>query len=187
MTFWGLLRDGITSGMLSIQQNKVVLTKINMPLIVVILSKYGSVCANALIRFVFLIFILFFYKLIPSLNIILIPFVLLPFVCFGVGLGIFLGIFNSANSDVGNVSNIFFTYGMFASSVIFPMPTTGLLGLVNNFNIFNHLIVGIRDFIVLGQFQYPAHFAASSGIGLCIMLFGIKWQHKVQYRVKGVL
>jgi lipopolysaccharide transport system permease protein len=187
MTFWQLLREGITSGMGAIQQNRDVLAKINMPFIVVILSRYGSVCANALIRFVFLIIVLFFYNLIPGPSIILIPLVLLPFVCFGMGLGIFLGIFNSANNDVGNVTNIFLTYGMFASSVIFPMPTEGLLGLVNNLNIFNHLIVGIRDFIVLGQFQYPVHFATSSAIGVCSMLLAIKWQHTVQYRVKGLL
>jgi lipopolysaccharide transport system permease protein len=187
MTFWQLLREGITSGMGAIQQNKDVLAKINMPFIVVILSRYGSVCANALIRLVFLSIVLFFYNLIPGPNIILIPLVLLPFVCFGMGLGIFLGIFNSANNDVGNVTNIFLTYGMFASSVIFPMPTEGLLGLFNNLNIFNHLIVGIRDFIVLSQFQYPVHFAASSAIGVCFMLLGIKWQHTVQYKVKGLL
>lgn len=187
MTFWLLLKDGIISGMGAIQQDKGILTKIDTPLIVVILSKYGSVCANTLIRLVFLIFILFFYNIIPNLNIILIPFVLLPLVCFGFGLGILLGIFNSANSDIGNVSNMLLTYGMFASSVIFPMPTEGILGLVNSLNIFNHLIVGIRDFIVLGQFQYPALFGASSAIGLCIMFLGVKWQHTVQYKVKSIL
>jgi hypothetical protein len=82
---------------------------------------------------------------------------------------------------------MFLTYGMFTSSVIFPMPTDGILGLVNSVNIFNHLIVGIRDFIVLGQFQYPVHFAASAVIGICFMLFGVKWQHTVQYKVKGLL
>jgi lipopolysaccharide transport system permease protein len=187
MTFWLLMRDGIISGMGAIQQEKSILTKINTPLIVVILSRYGSVCANTLLRLVFLIFILFFYKIVPSLNIILIPFVLLPLICFGFGLGILLGIFNSASSDIANVSNMFLTYGMFASSVIFPMPTEGILGLVNCLNIFNHLIVGIRDFIVLGQFQYPAHFVTSSAIGICLMLLGVKWQHTVQYKVKGLL
>jgi lipopolysaccharide transport system permease protein len=187
MTFWLLLREGINSGMGAIQQDRGILTKINTPLIVVILSRYGSVCANTLIRLVFLIFILFFYKIIPNPNIILIPIVLLPLASLSLGLGILLGIFNSANSDVENASKMFLTYGMFASSVIFPMPTEGILGLVNNLNIFNHLIVGIRDFIVLGQFQYPVHFGASSAIGVCFVLLGVKWQHTVQYRVKGLL
>ncbi len=187
MTFWLLLKDGIISGMRAIQQDKNILTKIDMPLIVVILSRYGSVCANTLIRLIFLIFILFFYNIVPNLNIILIPFVVLPLVCFGFGLGIILGIFNSVNNDIGNVSNMFLTYGMFASSVIFPMPTEGTLGLLNSLNIFNHFIVGIRDFIVTGQFQYPALFGASSAIGLCIMLLGVKWQYTVQYKVKNLL
>jgi lipopolysaccharide transport system permease protein len=187
MTFWLLLREGIDSGMGAIQRDRGILTKINTPLIVVILSRYGGVCANTLIRFVFLIFILFFYKIIPNPNIIIIPFIVLPLVGLGLGLGILQGIFNSANNDITNVSNMFLRYGMFVSSVIFPMPTEGILGLVNNLNIFNHLIVGIRDFVVLGQFQYPAHFGAASAIGLCIMFLGVKWQHTVQYRVKGLL
>jgi len=173
--------------MRAIQQDKNILIKIDIPLIVVILSRYGSVCADTLIRLVFLIFILFFYNIVPNVNIILLPFVVLPLVCFGFGLGIILGIFNSANSDFGNVADMFLTYGMFASSVIFPMPTEGTLSLVNSVNIFNHFIVGIRDFIVMGQFQYPALFGASSAIGFCIMLLGVKWQHTVQYRVKNLL
>jgi len=187
MTFWLLLKGGIVSGMRAIQQDKNILIKIDIPLIVVILSRYGSVCADTLIRLVFLIFILFFYNIVPNVNIILLPFVVLPLVCFGFGLGIILGIFNSANSDFGNVADMFLTYGMFASSVIFPMPTEGTLSLVNSVNIFNHFIVGIRDFIVMGQFQYPALFGASSAIGFCIMLLGVKWQHTVQYRVKNLL
>jgi len=187
MTFWLLLREGINSGMGAIQRDRSILTKINTPLIVVILSRYGSVCANTLIRTVFLIFILFFYKITPNPSIILIPFILLPLISLGLGLGILLGIFNSANSDIENVSRMFLTYSMFASSVIFPMPTEGILGQLNNLNIFNHLIVGIRDFIVLGQFQYPFHFGASSAIGVCFVLLGVKWQHTVQFRVKGLL
>jgi ABC-type polysaccharide/polyol phosphate export permease len=110
-----------------------------------------------------------------------------PLVALGLGLGILLGIFNSANNDIANVSKIFFRYGMFLSSVIFPMPSEGAIGLLNNFNIFNHLIVGIRDFLVLGHLQYPAHFGVSSAIGLGIIILSIKWQHTVQYRVKGLL
>lgn len=187
MTFWLLLNGGIVSGMGAIQKDKYLLTKIDIPLIVVILSRYGSVCADTLIRLIFLIFILFFYNIVPNFNIILIPFVVLPLVCFGFGLGIILGIFNSANSDIGNVSNMFLTYGMFVSSVIFPMPTEGIFGLINSLNIFNHFIVGIRDFIVMGHFQYPELFGASSAIGLCIMLLGVKWQYSVQYKVKNLL
>jgi lipopolysaccharide transport system permease protein len=187
MTFWLLLREGIDAGMGAIQRDKRILTKINTPLMVVILSRYGSVCANTLIRLVFLIFILYYYKIVPSLNIILIPFMVFPLVALGLGLGILLGIFNSANNDIANVSKIFFRYGMFLSSVIFPMPSEGAIGLLNNFNIFNHLIVGIRDFLVLGHLQYPAHFGVSSAIGLGIIILSIKWQHTVQYRVKGLL
>lgn len=187
MTFWLLLRGGIVSGMGAIQRDKNLLTRINIPLIVVILSRYGNVCADTLIRLIFLVFILFFYDMTPNFNIILVPFVVLPLVCFGFGLGIILGILNSANSDIGNVSNIFLTYGMFASSVIFPMPTEGTLGLINSLNIFNHFIVGIRDFIVMGHFQYPELFGASSAIGICIMLLGVKWQYTVQYKVKNLL
>lgn len=187
MTFWLLLQEGINSGMGAIQRDRGILTTINTPLIVVILSRYGSVCANTLIRLVFLIFILFFYKIIPSPNIILIPFIVLPLVGLGLGLGILIGIFNSANRDIENMSSTFLRYGLFVSSVIFPMPTEGILGLVNNLNIFNHLIVGLRDFVVLGQFQHPVHFGASSAIGFCFLLLGVKWQHTVQYRVKGLL
>ncbi len=187
MTFWLFLKEGINSGMGAIQKDKGILTKIDTPLVVVILARYGNVCANTLIRLAFLIFVLFLYRIVPHPNIFFIPFVLLPLVCLGLGLGIILGMFNAANTDIENVTNVFLTYGMFISSVIFPMPIEGLMAKVNNINFFNHLIVGIRDFIVTGHIQYPIHFVVASIVSISFFLLAVKWQHSLQYKVKRLL
>ena len=187
MTFWLFLKEGINSGMKAIQKDKGILTKIDTPLIVVTLARYGNVCANTLIRLAFLIFVLFIYRIVPKPNILLIPFVFLPLICLGLGLGIMLGVFNVANTDIENITNVFLTYGMFVSSVIFPMPVVGIMAKVNNINFFNHLIVGIRDFIVTGHIQYSIHFWAASAVSVGIFLLAVKWQHSLQYKVKRLL
>lgn len=187
MTFWMLLREGIISGMSAINSDRAILSKINIPLIAVILSRYGNVCANTLIRIIFLIIIMVFYRVTPNLNIILLPFAFLPLIFFSLGMGILLGIWNSVNTDIQNTVNMILTYGLFISSVIFPMPTKGILGLLNSMNVFNHLIVGIRDFLIFGNFQYPVEYLFSSLMGICILILAVKWQHNLQYKVRSLL
>jgi lipopolysaccharide transport system permease protein len=187
MTFWMLLREGISSGMSAIHRDRAILSKINIPLIAVILSRYGNVCANTLIRIFFLIIMMVFFRVIPNLNVILLPFVLLPLIFFSLGMGILLGIWNSVNTDIQNTVNMILTYGLFVSSVIFPMPTKGFLGLLNSINVFNHLIVGVRDFLIFGNFQYPVEYLFSSLMSISILILAVKWQHSLQYKVRNLL
>lgn len=187
MTFWQMIAGGINAGTKAIHGKKALISKINMPLIVVFMSAYGHVVADTLIRVIFLSIILLCYKINPGLNIIFFPFVLLPPLMFSMGLGMILGIFNCINSDIGNITNSFLTYGMFVSSVIFAMPNNGILGLIKDLNILGHFIIAIRTMLLKGNIENIIPYIISSIISLIVIAAAVKWQHTLQYKIRNIL
>lgn len=187
MTFWQMIAGGINSGANAIQSQKALIAKINMPFIVVFLSRYGHVVADTLIRMLFLIIVLMSYRINPGLNVILLPFVLLPPLMFSLGVGMILGIFNCINSDVGNITNALLTYGMFVSSVIFSMPEKGFLGMVRDMNILGHFIIAIRSMLVQGTIENIVPYMIGSGVSLIVFILAVKWQHTLQFKIRNIL
>lgn len=187
MTFWLILSEGVTSSMSAIDKERAVLTKVNIPLIAVMMSGYGKVCANTLIRLPFLILVLFIYKIVPPPIAFLFPIVLLPLIFLGLGFGIIFGMFAAMIQDAQNAVGVLLRYGMFLCSVVFPMPTTGWLGVINRVNFFNHLIVGVRDFLLTGSFTDPVGYIAGSAISVLIFVIALKWNHSLQYLVREAL
>jgi lipopolysaccharide transport system permease protein len=187
MTFWQMIAGGINGGINAIHSQRALISKINMPFIVVFLSRYGHVVADTLIRMLFLTIVLMSYKINPGLNILLLPFVLLPPLMFSLGAGMILGIFNCINSDVGNITNALLTYGMFVSSVIFSMPEEGFLGLIRDMNMLGHFIIAIRSMLVQGTIENMTPYMISSGVSLVVFVLSVKWQHTLQFKIRNIL
>lgn len=187
MTFWQMIAGAINAGANAIQSQKTLISKINMPLIVVFMSKYGHVVADTLIRMVFLTIVLICYKINPGINVIFLPLVLIPPLMFSLGVGIVLGMFNCINSDVGNITNALLTYGMFVSSVIFSMPTEGFLGFLRDINILGHFIIAIRGLIVKGHIDNMYPFLVGICMSLIIFALAVKWQHTLQFKIRNLL
>lgn len=187
ITFWQLLSGGIQGGMKAIKQEKNVINKINMPIIIPIISKYGNIAADTIIRIIFLSCVLFYYRMQIHWEILFLPIILIPLLLLCFGAGIILSVLNIVTNDVENIVKIAFTYGMWLSSVVFPMPTEGVLAKANTINIFNHLMVGIRDFIIFGHFRFPMHYLIASAVCVTIFIISIKVQHSLQYKIKGLL
>lgn len=187
ITFWQLLSGGIQGGMKAIKQEKNIINKINMPIIIPISSKYGNIAADTIIRMIFLSCVLFYYRMQIHWEIIFLPIILIPLLLLCFGAGIILSVLNIVTNDVENIVKIALTYGMWLSSVVFPMPTEGVLANINTINIFNHLMVGIRDFIIFGHFRFPIHYLIASAFCVIVFIISIKVQHSLQYKIKGLL
>jgi lipopolysaccharide transport system permease protein len=187
MTFWFLIREGIQTTMRSIQRNAHILSKLKMPFLVIILSNLGSVIANFMIRLSFLILIMILFNFYPGFRILFLPIIIFPVILFCCGLGVILSILNTTNNDVGNFADIFLSYGLFVSSVIFSMPTSGVIGTINKLNIFNEFIVVLRQFIVFGSLNDPLKYLLITTISIFIFLISIRYQHRMQYLIRNLL
>jgi ABC-type polysaccharide/polyol phosphate export permease len=112
---------------------------------------------------------------------------MMPPLMFSLGMGIILGIFNSINSDVANITKALLTYGMFISSVIFSMPTEGMLGLMRDINILGHFIIAIRGLLVKGHIENMFPFLVGVCLSLVIFALAVKWQHTLQFKIRNLL
>jgi lipopolysaccharide transport system permease protein len=187
MTIWLILSEGITSAMGAVNKERSVLTKVKIPLITVIIAGYGKVCANTLIRIPFLVLVFFIFKIFPPPITLLFPLVLLPIIFLGLGFGIIFGMIGAMTQDAENAVAVMMRYGMFLCSVVFAMPTDGLAGTLNRLNIFNHLVVGLRDFLVYGTFSDPSGFVAGAIISVLVFIIALRWNYSLEYLVREAL
>ena len=187
VTFWFFLSGSINSVINSIQRDRGIITKVKFPLIVVILSGFGKVCSDTLIRLGFVVVAFAIYGIVPNWTIIFSPLIILPFILLSFGLGIIVGLLNVVAGDTKNIVDMFLNYGMFLCSVFFAMPESGPIGAANKFNIFNHFIVGIREFLVFGYITDSVGFGVSSLIAVVVFLFSIRALYSLEYKIIGHL
>jgi len=101
-------------------------------------------------------------------------FALSPLIIFaGVSIGLFLAPFNAIYSDVGRVTRIVLTPLRYVSPVLWPIPATGAIGLLNYCNPLSSLIGDLRLLAVSGSMATPELF-----VGWCAalaVLFLLAW------------
>ena len=187
MTLWLFLSGGIYSVINSIQSEKAVITKVKFPLVVVILSGFGKVCSDTLIRLFFVVFAFAFFGVMPHWNIVFAPLIVLPFVLLSFGLGIMIGLLNVVVHDTKIFVDMFLSYGMFISSVFFALPTSGPFSVFADINIFSQFIAGIREFLVFGHLTNVAGYAISSLMAVLLFLFAVRSLYCLEYKIKGHL
>jgi ABC-type polysaccharide/polyol phosphate export permease len=186
-TIWFFLTNTITTIMNSLRREKGILTKIKYPLSAVILSHFGKLIFDLLVRIIFSSIILILYNIHIGLHLLLLVFLLIPLIIFSFGIGLILLVLSEIYRDITNFIDIFFRYGMFISSVIFPMPNIELIQKINLFNPFNTYIVNIREFIVFGNFTNIELFLYTSLFSLVIFIISVKFMYIMENRLKAYL
>ena len=186
-TIWFFLTNTITTIMNSLRREKGILTKIRYPLSAVVLSHFGKLMFDLLVRVVFSFAILILYDLNIGLHLLELIFLLIPLILFSFAVGLILLVLSEIYRDITNFTDIFFRYGMFVSSVIFPMPNIELIQKINLFNPFNTYVVNIREFIVFGTFNNIELFLYTSLFSLVIFIISIKFIYIMENRLKAYL
>ncbi len=187
MTIWTFLSGTILSSIAAIPRAKTILETSRYPVLAEILSNFGQMMFELTVRSAFLIVVLLLFDVSLHWSIFLLPLVMLPLILFGLGAGIFLSILNVIIKDVSHTVEIVLRYGLFLSSVIFPMPESGVFARFNMFNPFNTFVVAVRDFVVLGQLSNLNLFLITSLIGVFLFLFSCKVLYTMEFRIKAYL
>ncbi len=186
-TLWFFLSANINSIMKALSKEKQLLSKVKYPLITVLASNFGRVVYELLVSTVFVLVVLLIFKISLNFYMILLPLLLIPLVFFSVGTGMILSILNIIYRDIEKITTIILTYGVFLSSVIFPMPDSGISGSLIKFNPFNTFINEIRNIIVFGSLDDVNLFLITSLISLIIFLTGCKIVYLMEFRIKQFL
>jgi lipopolysaccharide transport system permease protein len=187
LTIWMFMANLISSTMTSIEKGRDILTKVKYPIIAIIVSRLGTVTYDFSLRIVLTFIILHYHGYHLSISSLLLPLLLIPSVLISIGLGMIFSILNEIYKDIKNVVEILLRYGLFLSSVIFPLPIGGLIEKLNSFNPFNTYVINIREYMVHGHIHNIDLFLSTTAISIIIFISGVWLLYNMENRIKGYL
>jgi lipopolysaccharide transport system permease protein len=163
---WQAFMESLLKPMSSLSGARTMLIKLNFPRIAPILAGTAGTLLNSSIRLLLLIPIFVHVGLKPSWTITLFPLIFLCIVIFGTSIGLLLAPVGMLYTDVSRGIGFLGQFGMYATPVIYPAATTGLLAWINAFNPLTYLLDTARSSLVGEGFNHL-------GISLAIMTFSL--------------
>jgi len=187
MLVWLLMAEVIRKVMLSLKQEKTVLVTTDYRAIFAMAMKAGEVVNDTIIRLVFFVCVVLYLGMgVSFLGILCFIFVLMFSFVLAFSIGVVLSVLDVVFQDTRRFVDIFLRYGVFVSSVIFPFSEEGVLGWINNFNVFNTCIVSARSALLLDSIEIIP-FIMTLIFGLLLLLFSLKILYVVEYRLRAYI
>ena len=182
-TLWMLLMGGITCAINRPLADRQLLTKTKYPLIVSILSGYGILLFETFVRLVLVVGLMLWYGFLPGWGFFLISILIFPMLIFSISVGVILSLLNIVSRDVKNIVEVVSRYGIFLSSVIFPLPDGGFLGFVKDVNILSHFIDRLREWMLFGGMQNYPDYIVQLVVSLILLIVSFRLLVATEKRV----
>lgn len=188
MTLWMFMSKVMRQSLMAITSQKAILSKTNYPIIAVVFERIGEVLSDTVIRVITVIIIMFWYHINTTLQGFFIGMLLLiPMLLFSISAGMILSILNAIVPDTIKIFDILMRYGIFLSSVIFPFPEEGVLGAVNQFNVFNTYINAFRNAIYHNEIFSSNLLLYSIVFTIVLTFVSAKLVHYMNYRIRAYI
>jgi lipopolysaccharide transport system permease protein len=175
---WQVFVDALSTPLKTVIAAKAMLARINFPREALLLSGLEMVVFNFLIRFVLLIGVFAWFKIMPPLTALLLPLGVTSLVTMGFMLGVLLTPLGLLYTDVQQTIPIFAMFLMFLTPVLYPQPRSGLAATVAKWNPLTPLVMTTRDWLTMGATTHLVSFSIVS-ISTSVLFF-LGW---VIYRV----
>jgi lipopolysaccharide transport system permease protein len=169
---WTAFLDSMTKPIAALNSAKSMLVKLNFPRIAPVLAGIGEISLTSAIRLLLLIPVFLVVGMFPSWTILFFPFAYVALVLMGTAIGTFLTPIGLLYTDVGRAISILGQFAMYATPVVYPMATAGLLGWVNRLNPVTYLIETGRATLVGGPFDLLPIAAAITAAAFVLLLIG---------------
>lgn len=188
MFIWMLMSSIVIKVMLSVKRESSILRTNNVSIIISMLRQLGEILFDSLIRVIAVVVVIIWFKIeVELVSVLLSILSLIPIILISFSIGIICAILDIIVQDTRKVVDIFFRYGLFISSVIFPFPQDGVLGFINSFNIFNTYVVSFRELIYCGYISDLSIFIYSSLFGFALFALAIKLSYVFDYKIREYL
>ena len=137
---WQAFLDSLNKPMSSLNNARSMLVKLNFPRIAPVLAGIGETTLTSAVRLVLLIPVFIIAGVVPSWTFIFFPFAYIALVVLGTAIGAFLTPIGMLYSDIGRFIGVGGQLAMYATPVVYPIASAGLLGWVNKLNPITYLI-----------------------------------------------
>lgn len=149
-TLWGIVGECINLTSQSVNANKSIITKINFDKEALITLGLIKFFFNFLIKIGLIILFLIFFKIVPSIEILFFFPLLFLSIVFFVAIGTLLMPISLLYTDIGRLIPIALQFLMYATPVVYAMPSEGMMRKVMVLNPLSYIITDLRN-VLTGQ------------------------------------
>ncbi|MGE9270119.1 MAG: ABC transporter permease [Verrucomicrobiales bacterium] len=168
---WQAFLDSLNKPITSLNASKAMLVKLNFPRIAPVLAGIGEITLISAVRLVLLIPVFVFAGMVPSWTIIFFPFAYLSMVLLGTAIGALLTPIGLLYTDIGRGISVLGQFAMYATPVVYPIATAGLLSWVHAINPVTYLIETGRATLAGGPFDVlPIACGVSAGAFVLLLI-----------------
>lgn len=145
---WQLFSESILSPLKSVNENRAMLSKINIPREGLLLSGLYELLFNTIIKLVLLALVIIAFKQqIGFPGIFLVPAGIVAIVIAGFSIGLLLTPIGMLFSDISRGLTIMLPFLMYLTPVIYPTPKEGMMAMIMKFNPIATLLPITRDWL----------------------------------------
>lgn len=145
---WQIFSEAILAPLSQVIDNKIMLSKINIPREGLLLSGLYQIIFNTLIKILLLAFVfLFFHQTISLSSLIFVPVGLLAIILAGFSIGLLLTPLGMLYQDINRGLGVLLPFFMYLTPTVYPVSRLGLMGLVMKFNPIATFITQTRNWL----------------------------------------
>lgn len=168
---WQAFLDSLTKPINALNASKAMLVKLNFPRIAPVLAGIGQTALTSAVRLVLLVPIFIFAGLDLSWTLLLFPVAYLAMVLLGTAIGSILTPVGLLYTDIGRAIQMLGQFAMYATPVVYPVASEGLLGWVNQLNPVTYVLETGRATLVGGPWDaLPVALAVTAAAFLLLLL-----------------
>ena len=186
VTLWYLFAGCIKVPIQVIKSRNLESMKTNFPLSASIVCGFAQLLFETMVRLALVLFIIFTSQNWPTLEGLMLPFIVLPAIFMFTGIGLILGILNVIYNDISRVVDIMLQYGIFVSGVIFPLHSINILFGINKYNPFATFIDSSRSIVFDGVINSFQSYLIFTCLAFIFFFFSMRIFFIMEYRVRGV-
>lgn len=182
LSVFQLFSTGLVAGCNSIVTAGGMVSKINFPREVLVISSVAQVLFEFLIKFVLiLIFFVVFRFVPPWWGIALFPLAILPIFALTLGMGLILSLVNGVIRDTVNIVSLGTMFLMFLTPVLYPI--SGDKSALFELNPLYSLVNAPRELIMYGQIKEPMSFIVMSVLSVLLLLVSWRFFHLAETKI----
>lgn len=155
---WQVFSEAILAPLTQVTENKIMLSKINIPREGLLLSGLYQLIFNTIIKILLLAGVfLIFHQTVSFSSLFFVPLGLFAIGLAGFSIGLFLTPLGMLYQDVNRGLTILLPFFMYLTPTVYPAPREGTIGLVMKFNPIATFITQTRNWFI-AQPVYDLHF-----------------------------
>ena len=150
-TLFGLMSDATSGAMSSIIDSSSLIKKIRINKILFPLEKVAFALVNFVISLIAVVAVMFFFQVVPTLNLLFLPLLLLYVFAFSLGLGLLIAALSVFFRDVMHLWSVVLTAWTYATPLFYPIEILpDFLAPLMQFNPMYHYVTYFREIALWG-------------------------------------